>query len=366
MIRLALRVPRADAEIVLADLLELAPGGVEEIELPGPDGGEDIVEYAVYGSPGELPELPDLQAAAGGALVAISTSEVPDDWSERWKRFHKPVLIEAPVADLSDGVDSGAVASKDGVAGDHGDGEDGVVRVGGPARGHARAGGASLHVRPPWEAPSAHPNALEIVIDPAQAFGTGAHATTRLCLELLLELAAIDDTRDSVLDIGSGSGVLAIAAAKLGYAPVLALDNDRESVLATAANAAVNGVDIDARRFDLRGEPLPWPAWDGDGDGVPAVLSAPANSDRQEREAGRTVVLANLLRPLLLELADTMQVLRPPAPPGDLHLIASGLLREQADEVAEAFAKRVGLCERARRERGEWAALWLTQGQVAR
>ena len=96
MIRLALRVRRSEAELVLADLLELAPDGVEEIELPRVDGGGAVVEYAVYGAPGELPELPDLQAAAGGALVDISTSEVADDWSERWRQFHHPVLIEAP------------------------------------------------------------------------------------------------------------------------------------------------------------------------------------------------------------------------------------------------------------------------------
>jgi ribosomal protein L11 methyltransferase len=318
VIRLALRVRCADAELVLADLLELAPGGVEEIEPPTPDGGEGIVEYAVYGSPGELPELPDLQAAAGGALIEISTTEIPDDWSERWKQFHRPVLIEPPAA----GPDGRTV----------------------PA----------LHVRPPWEAPSVHPDALEIVIDPAQAFGTGAHATTRLCLELLLGLATADPARGRVFDVGTGSGVLAIATAQLGYKPVLALDNDRESVRAVLANAAVNGVDLDARRFDLRREALPWLAGDGDEDGLPAALSGPADSERRESEDGRTVVLANLLRPLLLDLADTMA--EPPR-----HLIASGLLREQADEVAQAFAKRLGLRERARRERGEWAALWLTR-----
>ncbi len=69
----AARSASSDAELVLADLLELAPSGVEEIELPASDGGEGIVEYAVYGAPGELPRLPDLQAAAGGALVEIST-----------------------------------------------------------------------------------------------------------------------------------------------------------------------------------------------------------------------------------------------------------------------------------------------------
>ena len=80
MLRLAIRVRREDAEIVLAELLELAPGGVEEI-----DHG-DVVEYAVYGAPGEIPALPDLRAAAGDALVEVSTTEVADDWDVRWKR----------------------------------------------------------------------------------------------------------------------------------------------------------------------------------------------------------------------------------------------------------------------------------------
>ena len=90
MIRLAIRVPREHAEVVLAELLELAPSGVEELS-----GGEHV-EYAVYGAPGELPGLPDLRAMAGGALVEISTSEIADDWHERWKSFHHAVLVQAP------------------------------------------------------------------------------------------------------------------------------------------------------------------------------------------------------------------------------------------------------------------------------
>lgn len=300
MIRLALRVRRADAELVLADLLELAPSGVEEIELAARDGREGVVEYAVYGAPGELPDLPDIQAAVGGALVEVSTREIPDDWSERWRQFHKPVLIEPPTSEQqADAV-------------------------------------PPLHVRPSWEAPSTRPMVHEIVIDPAQAFGTGAHATTHLCLRLLLDIATAERARKAVIDVGTGSGVLAIAAVKLGYEPVLALDNDRESVLATAANAVANDVEIETRLFDLRRERLP----EIDGTPVP-------------------IVLANLLKPLLIDLAAAID-----SPPQ--HLIASGLLREQADEVAEAFARRLGLRERARRERGEWAALWLTRAGGAR
>lgn len=326
MIRLALRVRRGDAELVLADLLELAPSGVEEIELPASDGGEGMVEYAVYGAPGELPLLPDVRAAAGGALVEISTSEVADDWSERWKQFHQPVMIEAR------------------------------------AEGDApRApGGHCLFVRPPWEEPSDRADALEIVIDPAQAFGTGAHATTRMCLELLLELAATEGARDPVLDVGSGSGVLAIAALRLGYDRVLALDNDRESVRAILANAAVNDVELEARCFDLRRESLPWLVGDGDLKGVPVVLGAASTADRSGPANGQ-VVLANLLRPLLIDLSEKLAQPDVPVPPERLDLIASGLLREQADEVAEVFARRLGLSERARLEQGEWSALWLAR-----
>jgi ribosomal protein L11 methyltransferase len=266
VIRLAVRVRREHAEIVLAELLDLAPGGVEERD----DG--DVVEYAVYGAPGELPELPALRAAAGDALVEVATTEIADDWDERWKAFHAPVEI------------------------------------------------GELRVRPPWEEPKAE--TIDVVIDPAQAFGTGAHATTRLCLELLLEL----EPGGPLVDVGCGSGVLAIAAARLGWAPVLGIDHDRESVRATAENAAANDVCVEARRHDL--------LHDGPAPSAPTVL-------------------ANLLRPLLLRVA--ADGFEGPAP--DV-LIASGLLAHEGDEVAAAFARH-GLREADRRRDGDWIALLL-------
>jgi ribosomal protein L11 methyltransferase len=308
VIRLALRVRRADAEVVLAELLQLAPAGVEELEV-----GEDHVEYAVYGAPGELPELPDLQAAAGEAFVEVSTTELADDWGERWKRFHQPILIEAPGRSPPGRAASPAVA--------------------------APAEMPSLRVRPPWEPALDLTGTKEIVIDPNQAFGTGAHHTTRLCLELLLELAASDGRRGAVIDVGTGSGVLAIAAAQLGFAPVLGLDHEQESVLATRENAHVNGVAVEARRFDLRRESLPA----GDDGGSDDSGSMP-------------VVLANLVRALLLDLAVSLtSVENVPR-----ELIASGLLRAETDEVVAAFEAQVGLRERERRYGGEWAAVWLT------
>ena len=263
MIRLAIRVRREHAEIVLAELLELAPGGVEERDV-----GEMVVEYAVYGPPGELPALPDVKAASGAALVEISTTEIPDDWSERWREFHRPLVL-----------------------------------------------GERLAVRPPWEPPVGV--ALELVIDPGQAFGTGAHATTRLCLELMLELVP----QGAFLDLGCGSGVLAIAAAKLGWDPVLALDYDPASVAATAENARVNGATLEVRRHDLRAAPTP-----------------PART-----------IAANLLAPLLLEWAPGLSEL-------PQRLIASGVLSDEADRVAGAFTA-AGLAELERRDRGDWSAL---------
>lgn len=267
MIRLAVRVRREQAEVVLAELLALVPGGLEER-----DAG-DAVELVLYGAAGELPDLGAVRAVAGGALVDVTTSELPDDWDERWRSFHAP-------------IDTGP-----------------------------------LRVRPPW-AP-ARPGALDVVIEPGQAFGTGSHATTRLTLELLAELTP----RGALADWGCGSGVLAVAAAKLGWAPVLACDVEPESVAATRAAAAANGVTVEVTRADVR----------RGGPHAPTVL-------------------ANLVRPLLLDVAAGLEQVPE-------RMIISGLEGDEPDEVVPAFARH-GLHEVTRRQAAGWSAIALKRGQT--
>jgi ribosomal protein L11 methyltransferase len=266
LIRLAFRAPAEQAEIVLAALIEIAPTGVEQVD------DEGITEFAVYGAPGELPSFPEGKAEVGGVVVQVSGREVPDDWAERWKRFHRPVLIAG-----------------------------------------------KIYVRPPWEEPAVRPGVTEIVIDPGQAFGTGTHPTTALCLELMLDLKA----EGSFADLGCGSGVLAIAAAKLGFGPVTAIDAERQAVDATRVNARENAAKLDrVERGDLRNSPAP-------------------KAD---------VVAANLMRPLLLRVAELWAGNPPPV------LILSGLLDHEADEVAAAFAP---LVEQRRLSSLGWSALRL-------
>jgi ribosomal protein L11 methyltransferase len=260
VIRLAVRVDREHAEAVLAELITLVPAGVEERDV---DGG---VEYVLYGAPGELPEIGDVRVAAGAALVEVSTTELPDDWGEDWRSFHKPIQVGA------------------------------------------------LRVRPPWEAAGE----LDVVIDPGQAFGTGSHATTRLTLELLTTLTP----GGALADWGCGSGVLAIAAAKLGWDPVLACDIEPESVAAARQAAHDNGVSIEVTRCDVR----------RGGPRAPTVL-------------------ANLVRPLLLEVAANLE----PLPD---RLIISGVELHEVDQVVAAFD---GLVAVARRDDAQWAAVELVR-----
>ena len=202
---------------------------------------------------------------------------MPDDWADRWQDFHKPLLV-----------------------------------------------GGRLWLRPSWEEP--REGALDIVVDPGRAFGTGAHPTTRLCLELMLDLEREGAAHGPLDDLGTGSGVLAIAAARLGWGPVRGFDHEQAAIEAAGSNAELNGVEARFEAHNLR-------------EGLPAL--APA-------------VVANLTAPVLREVAAGIGE-QPPE-----RLVCSGLLRGELDEVGAAFVAH-GLLERQRRAEGDWAALYLSR-----
>jgi ribosomal protein L11 methyltransferase len=177
-------------------------------------------------------------------------------------------------------------------------------------------------VAPPWDVPTEDSRAPDVVvvIEPSTGFGTGHHATTRLCLELLQGLDVIGRR---VIDVGTGSGVLAIAAAKLGAASVLALDNDPDALRSARENVARNGVDVDVREGDL------------------ACLDAPAAD----------IVLANLTSAVLRRLAGSLARLAAP----DGAVILSGFAPDESPGILSDYA----LAPVKETREGGWAAILL-------
>jgi ribosomal protein L11 methyltransferase len=171
-------------------MIELFPEGFEEIAHP------EEVELVAYTDPSGEERL---WHAFGGTALA---QDVAPGWEDRWRDFHRPVRV-------------------------------------GP-----------LWIGQSWQEPP--DDAIVVVIDPGRAFGTGAHATTRLCLELLLRTET-----GALLDVGCGSGILAIGAAKLGFRPIVAIDEDDRAVSVARANAEANGVDIDVLHGDALVHDLP-------------------------------------------------------------------------------------------------------------
>ena len=173
----------------MAWLLGRFPDGLEERGLDG------ATELAVFTDDAG-------EAAVRHVFSEVLSEPVAPGWEDRWKEFHRPV----------------------------------------------RAGG--LWIGPPWSPPP--PGEDVVVVDPGRAFGTGAHPTTRACIELL---AGLD--RGSLLDAGCGSGVVAVAAARLGFAPVVAVDLDEVAVEVAALTVRANRVEIDVRRIDVLHDELP-------------------------------------------------------------------------------------------------------------
>jgi ribosomal protein L11 methyltransferase len=256
LVRLGIRVRADRAEVALAQLLPLLAAGVEEREVDGD------VEFSLYAPPGELPRVEEVRALAGDAVVEVVSEPVAEGWERRWHEFLRP------------------------------------VRVG------------SLVVRPPW----LDGDAGDLVIDPGVYFGAGTHATTQLCLRLLQDEAP----GGPLCDWGAGTGVLAIAAARLGWEPVLAVEVEPRAIEQISLNAMANRVAVTTRWLDLPAEPAPW----------------------------TPVAVANLPRTVLCEVL----IERPPE-----RLIASGLLPGEVHEVTAAF----GMREERRIEQDGWAAVVL-------
>ena len=268
--RLGIRVRADRAEVALARLLPILQAGAEERE------EASAVEYALYAPAGELPPLEEVRALAGDALLDVCAEPVADGWDVRWHEHLRP------------------------------------VRVG------------DLVVRPPWIDGSPD----DLVIDPGTFFGAGTHPTTRMCLELLQDCPA----GGALCDWGAGTGVLAIAAARLGWSPVTAIELDAAALDLIGANAARNHLEVKAVAGDVR-KRAPW---------------APT-------------VAANLPKPLLLDAARTIAPAgRRDGTPGAAHerVIAAGMLAGEAGEVVAAY-EPLGLRERRRVEEDGWAALVL-------
>jgi ribosomal protein L11 methyltransferase len=278
---LTLDAAREAAEDLAAELFERGASGVEVRDgeaapMPGvappPEGRAVLVAFF------EAREDADAAAREAGGQVA----PVPErDWNEEWKRGLGPLAI------------------------------------------------GRAFVRPSWVDAPVPPGMAEVVLDPGMAFGTGTHPTTALCLAALSDLLAARPGA-SVLDVGTGSGLLAIAARKLGAGRVAGNDEDAVAVRVARENAALNGVL-----------------------GELALTEAPV----EELPGAFDVVVANILANTLVALAPA---LRDRAAPGGTILL-SGILAPQVDEVAAAY-RALGLEPAGDRREGEWVLLAFRRG----
>ncbi|MFZ0943678.1 MAG: 50S ribosomal protein L11 methyltransferase [Syntrophobacteraceae bacterium] len=213
--------------------------------------------------------------------IGLTVSEIPDeDWSRKWKEHFKPLQV-----------------------------------------------GRRFLVTPTWEAVHCGPERLIIRIDPGRAFGTGHHESTRLCLEWLESCRELDpgSARRSLLDLGTGSGILAIGAALLGFSEVVGIDNDPEAVQVAEENIVLNGLSEQIRLLCATPE------------GVSGSFD---------------VVISNIESKPLIRMSETIaSKVR-----AEGLLALSGILIEQADEVVAEYEKR-GLRPAGVKTAGEWVLL---------
>ena len=213
-----------------------------------------------------------------GPLTLDMQNVADEDWSENWKKYYKPFRI-----------------------------------------------GTHLVVKPTWEAYTPQPEDLVIELDPGMAFGTGTHETTNMCMQLL-EKYYQDGMR--VMDVGTGSGILAIAAARLGAENVLAIDIDPDAVKVARVNVARNGVQ----------------------DAVRVVVGDLCKSEAMPCELAVANIVADAICMLSGPLTRHLEK-------GGL-LICSGIIREREQDVLDA-AMAAGYAVADRIDQGEWVALCL-------
>lgn len=230
MREVVVRVPAAALEDVLDRLLPIVPGGVREHAL-----GVNNVELRMRGE--AVPTLAQLRGALGRLPHQAREHEISDDWRARRLAEYTADVI-----------------------------------------------GGRIVLRPPW-APGADPGMIDVVLAESSAFGSGMHPTTRACLEMLLELTP----SGSFADLGCGSGVLAIVAARLGWGPLVAVDNQPLSVEIAGENAQRNGIEMDVGVADLLR--VQAPMGDGFAANVPAAVHA-SIVGRWELEAPRIGLLS--------------------------------------------------------------------------
>jgi len=183
-----------------------------------------------------------------------------------------------------------------------------------------------LVIKPTWETYAARPGDVVLELDPGMSFGTGRHGTTRACLEFLDQYSRGLEGQP-FLDVGTGSGILAMAACRLGLAPVAACDNDPQAAAIARENLRQAGLD-----------------------GV--AVTAAALEEWQPPVLGR-MVAANILAPVLLEHAERLRGWLAPVAPS--YLLLSGILTEQYPAVLERY-QALGLRECARRTLDEWTS----------
>lgn len=286
----------------------------------------------------------------GGDFILSSYHDIEEETTRMQIFFEDPALADAAKACLGSALEIVGVSVPITV----GDLPDEDWKLAYRRHFKTESVGRHLLIVPEWELASIdQPNNRTIVcLDPGMAFGTGKHETTRACLEYIDELSG----KGSFLDMGCGSGILSIAAAKLGYASVAGFDIDEEAVAASKENAEKNGVQVDYRAFALGKGAVTLDSSIEAAKGIypDLALQGKANDPSARPFEPADLVVANILGPLLIAFADEIV--------GYVKkdLVISGILTELYPEVLAAFTSR-GFREVSRKNLGEWSTGLLTR-----